>query len=173
VGHHAARRVGPTIAFFRRTPLLKRRPDGRYDLALDDERRQVLVSLFRQLSEQLETAPDHPNLTRLSPPAYLDDADADAAYQLLAGEELRTSHQAAFESVIESLGRDQLTADELWAWLQSLNAVRLVLGTALDISEDDHGPGRRPKVSEEEATLWAVYDFTTLIQHQVVDALSS
>ncbi len=132
----------------------------------------MLVTLLRQLSELLETDPDHPNLTRLSPPAYLDDAEADAAYQLLAGEELRTSHQQAISAVIESLGRDQLTEDELWAWVQSLNGVRLVVGTRLDISEDDHGPTFRKAADPEDRPLWAVYDFTTLLQHDIVAALS-
>ena len=152
---------------------MKRRSDGDFDLSLDDDRREVLVSLLAQLSEQLETAPDHPNLTRLSPPAYLDDAEADAAYQLLAGEELRTSHQAAIASVTESLGRDRLTEAELWSWIQSLNSLRLVVGTRLDISEDDHGPMLRGGTSDEDRSLWAIYDFTTMLQHEIVDALSA
>ena len=143
---------------------MKRRSDGAYDLALDDERRDVLIELLRQLSELIETEPDHPNLTRLSPPAYLDDADA--------GEELRTSHQAAIAAVIESLGRDQLTEDELWSWIQSINGVRLVIGTRLDIQEDDHGPGLRAVTDPDDRALWAVYDFATTLQHDIVDALN-
>lgn len=153
--------------------MVKRRADGGFDLTLDADRREVLVSLFGQLSEQLATEPDHPNLIRLSPPAYLDDPDADAAYQLLAGEELRTSHQAAITSVVESLGRDRLTEAELWSWIQSLNAVRLVVGTRLDISEDDHGPIGRSGVTPEDRSLWAIYDFTTYLQHEIVEALST
>jgi len=153
--------------------MVKRRSDGAFDLLLDDERREVLVQLLRQLSELLEVEPDHPNLTRLSPPAYLEDPEADAAYQLLAGEELRTSHQAAIASVIESLGQDQLTEDDLWAWVQSLNGVRLVVGTRLDIQEDDHGPNFRSVMDPDDRALWAVYDFTTALQHDIVDALSA
>ena len=154
--------------------MIKRRADGGFDLNLDDERREVLTLLLRDLLAQIDAAPDHPNLVRLSPPAYLDDPDADAAYQLLAGEELRTSHRTAIEAVISSLDRKRLTEPEAWAWIQSLNAVRLVAGTRLDISEDDHGPfGRRPAASPEERSLWAIYDFTTLLQHEVVEALSA
>ena len=154
--------------------MLKRRADGSFDLNLDDDRREVLIALLTQLGEQIETSPDDPGLVRLSPPAYLDDPEADAAYQLLAGEELRTSHQQAIESVIASLGRPRLTEAEAWAWIQSLNAVRLVAGTRLDITEDDHGPfGRRTATSPEERSLWAVYDFTTMLQHEVVEALGA
>jgi len=160
------------MAFFRRTPTVKRRADGDFDLTLDDERRDVLISLLRQLADLLETQPDHPNLTRLHPPAYLEDADADAAYQLLAGEELRDSQRRSIDAVIESLGRDRLTEGELWSWVQSLNGVRLVVGTRLDISEDDHGPLRRRVPDPDDRALWVVYDFTTQLQHDVVEALS-
>lgn len=154
--------------------MLKRRADGGFDLNLDDDRREVLTVLLRDLEARIDAAPDDPDLVRLSPPAYLDDPDADAAYQLLAGEELRASHRASIESVIESLGRKRLTEAEAWAWIQSLNAVRLVAGTRLDISEDDHGPfGRPTPKTPEERSLWAVYDFTTYLQHEVVEALGS
>lgn len=160
------------MAFFRRTPAVRRRPDGDFDLTLDAKRRDVLISLLRQLAELLETQPDHPNLTRLHPPAYLDDPEADAGYQLLAGEELRDSQRASIDAVIESLGRDQLTEDDMWAWVQSLNGVRLVVGTRLDITEDDHGPSLRQVPDPDDRALWAVYDFTTQLQHDVVEALS-
>lgn len=151
--------------------MVQRRDDGAFELALDDARRDVLVQLLRELGELLEVAPDHPNLTRLSPPAYLDDDDAQAAYQLLAGEELRTSRQAAIASVIEALGRDRLTEDDLWTWMQALNSIRLVVGTRLDISDEDHGPKLRALADADERRLWAVYDFTTELQHDVVEAL--
>ncbi|MCU1369620.1 MAG: hypothetical protein JWO77_814 [Ilumatobacteraceae bacterium] len=161
------------MAFFRRTPMVKRRSDGAFDLVLDDERRDVLIELLRQLGELIEASPDHPNLARLSPPAYLEDDEADAAYQLLAGEELRTSHQAAIASVIESLGRDRLSEADLWVWIQALNSVRLVVGTRLDISDDDHRPHLRSLADAEDRSLWAVYEFTTGLQHDIVGALSS
>jgi hypothetical protein len=151
---------------------VKRRPDGAYDLSLDADRREVVVDLLRQLGDLIGSQPDHPNLARLRPPAYTDDPDADAAYQLLAGDELRTSRQQAIETVIESLGRDQLTEDELWSWLQALNGVRLVVGTRLDITEDDQGPGPWRTAEPEDRPLWAVYDFTSLLQHDIVEALS-
>jgi hypothetical protein len=131
------------------------------------------VNLLRQLSELLDSQPDHPNLVRLRPPAYTDDPEADAAYQLLAGEELRTSRRQSIDAVIESLGRDQLSEDELWSWVQALNGIRLVVGTRLDIRDDDHGPISRRSTDPDDRPLWAVYDFTTLLQHDIVDALST
>jgi hypothetical protein len=151
--------------------MVRRRDDGAFELVLDDARRDVLVQLLRELGELIDADPDHPNLKRLSPPAYLDDDDAQAAFQLLAGEELRTSRQAAIASVIDGLGRDRLTEDDLWTWLQAINGIRLVVGTRLDISDDDHGPNLRTLADPEARRLWAVYDFATGLQHDVVDAL--
>ena len=142
-------------------------------MTLDARSREILIALLTELRTQIEVSPDDPDLVRLRPPAYLDDPEADAGYQLLAGEELRTSRQASIDLVIASLGRDRVTEDELWAWIQALNGVRLVAGTQLGISDDDHGPMARVTASAEDRSLWAVYDFTTLIQHEVVEALGS
>lgn len=152
--------------------MLTRRADGSFDLKLDDRARTILTALLTDLAESLVEAPDDPNLSRLHPPAYPDDAEADAAYQLLAGEELRSSHQQAIAAAVTSLQQDRLTEAELWAWLQALNAVRLVVGTQLEITEDDHGPLHRPATDDADASRWAIYDFTTYVQHEVVEALS-
>lgn len=160
------------MALFRRKPAIQRRPDGTFQLTLDDDRRDVLVSLMRQLSELLASQPDHPNLARLHPPAYLDDPEADAGYQLLAGEELRESQQRSIDAVVESLQKEHLTEGDLWSWVQSLNGVRLVVGTRLGIEDDDHGPSLRSVTDPDDRSLWVVYDFTTQLQHDVVEALS-
>ena len=132
----------------------------------------MLVALLGQLSELIETDPGDPNLRRLSPTAYPDDPEADAGYQLLAGEELRSSRQAAIEVVGESLARESVTEDELWSWLQALNSVRLVAGTSLDISDDDQQrPDSRRDLTPQETSWWAIYDYTTLLQYEIIRAL--
>lgn len=153
--------------------MLRRRADGRFDLHLDPRAREVITALLRDLEGGIDADPHHPDLARLRPPAYLDDDERDAAYQLLAGDELRASRRAAIEAVCTSLQRDQLTEDELWSWLQALNAVRLVAGTRLDISEDDQQEPDERALTDEQRSLWTVYQFTTAVQHEVVDALGS
>lgn len=110
---------------------------------------------------------------RLLPTAYLHDPDADAAYRLLAGEELRTSRNAAIDTVLATAGRDRLTEDDLWAWLRALNAVRLVAGTRLDISDDDAPRPDPSGLDDATRSLWAVYEWTTMLQAEVVHALQS
>ena len=108
------------------------------------------VRLLRQLLGELvglvnsDDPATEPIRRRLFPPAYhlLDDAEAEAEYQRLMREELVASRLAAFAGVDAVLAAaDDQTAvlDEagMVALMQSLNAVRLVLGTMLDIGEAD------------------------------------
>ncbi|MCU1488402.1 MAG: hypothetical protein JWN67_5148, partial [Actinomycetia bacterium] len=114
------------MRFFNPPSVVRRRRDGRFDLVLSDEGRDSLRGLLAQLDEVIEASPDDPALRRLQPPAYLDDPEFEAAFQLLAGDELRTARRAAIETVIASLGLSELCVDEVCAWLQAVNAIRLV-----------------------------------------------
>lgn len=156
----------------RSNPVVRRRGDGTFDLVLDQQNRDALHSLLGELEDLLELAPDDPSLQRLHPPAYVEDPDRDVAYQILAGDELRTRRRETIDAVRASLLRTELTEDELWSWLQALNALRLVVGTRLDITDDDH---RHPRLDPDDpdAPLWEVYDFTTQVQYFVITALTS
>ncbi|MCU1498255.1 MAG: hypothetical protein JWM47_2208 [Acidimicrobiales bacterium] len=153
----------------RKNPVVRRRPDGRYDLVLEPALREAMASLLGELDELVAGDPGDPSLRRLAPPAYLEDPDKDAEYQLLAGDELRTARHEAIEAVQASLAQEQLSEAELWAWLQSLNALRLVVGTRLGIEDDDHD--HRVGPDDPAAGLWSIYDFGTWLQHAVIDAL--
>ena len=156
---------------FRRNQVVRRRSDGRYDLVLDPNLRETMGALLGELDELVEAGPDDPGLRRLNPPAYLDDPEKDVEYQLLAGDELRTSRRAAIETVRASLGEEILTEEQLWAWIQSLNALRLVVGTRLGIDEDDHAIEVDP--DDPAAPLWSIYHFGTWVQHSVIAALQA
>lgn len=153
-------------------PVVRRRPDGGFDLVLDAANREALDGLLNELEDLLEQSPDDPGVKRLHPPAYTDDPERDLGYQILAGDELRTRRHEAIDAVRASLARAELTEEELWSWLQALNALRLVVGTRLDIRDDDH---RRPRLGSDhpDAPLWEVYDFTTQVQYFVIEALGS
>ncbi len=158
------------MSLFRRNPVVRRRADGRYDVVLAEPLREVVDGLLGELDDLLDGGPDDPALRRLSPPAYLDDDDREVEYQLLAGDELRSSRRAAVDAMRTSLGEGVVGEDELWQWLQTLNALRLVVGTRLGIDDDD---GERLEVGPDDplAPLWQVYELGTWLQHAVVDAL--
>jgi Domain of unknown function (DUF2017) len=116
---------------------LKRSGD-RIRLNLQTEERDLLRDLMAQLGELIggpvESGDDR--VRRVFPVAYPDDPERDAEYHKYMREELVASHTAAIERVTSSLDATELTEAEAMSWTQSLNSVRLVLGTMLDISEE-------------------------------------
>jgi hypothetical protein len=123
---------------FARNRLVARRRDGRFTLRLPDEVRQALGQLLGELRELLSTEqPGDERLRRLFPPAYSDDLEANAEYQRFMREELVTSRLSAIDQVAETLAAKELTEAQLMAWMTSVNSVRLVVGTLLDVQEDD------------------------------------
>ena len=118
--------------------LIKRRRDGRIELRLGDAERDVLDHVLGQLRDALVADPDDPVLRRLFPPAYVDDPEKEAGFRALARDELLEARLAALDEV-EAVARRATDADAERGrvWMRSLNALRLVLGTRLDVTEDD------------------------------------
>jgi hypothetical protein len=70
--------------------------------------------------------------------------------------------------VADSAEQDELDRQTLDRWMVGLNSVRLVLGTVLDVSEDE-----LPELDEDDPMLpaWAVYDFLGGVVDAAVRAL--
>lgn len=88
--------------------------------------------------------PDDPVLERLLPTAYRDDDAAAADFRRYTDGELRTRKRADAAALLASLpqakGRVDLDRDACDHWLGALNDMRLALGTALDVHEEDGEP---------------------------------
>ncbi len=110
---------------------------------LPDDHRRAVVHLFGELRDLLrEGDPDRPPLLRLFPPVYVDDEEKESEYRRLMRDELvasRLAHLDAAEEFLAPGGPDRLDEGQVVALLQSLNAVRVVLGTILDVGDDDDG----------------------------------
>lgn len=147
---------------------IRRHRKGHYEIRLPEAERELLRTLAPQMRELL--ASDDPVLERLFPVAYPADDDREAEYRLLAGDELRSSYEAALTSLEENADAERLDAEQLQAWMRALNEVRLVLGTRLEITEEG---GERPaRADDPRATSFAVYDYLTWLQGAIVEALS-
>jgi Domain of unknown function (DUF2017) len=154
-----------------RNRLVARKRDGRYAVRLSDDVRQLLDQLLGELRELLEG--DLPagdaRLERLFPPAYLTDPDANAEYQRFMRSELLTSRLSAIDQMRETIGATELTEAQLMAWMTTVNSVRLVLGTMLDVSEDDTLEGLTPEDPSFGAYL--LYGELSVILEHIVAAL--
>jgi hypothetical protein len=99
--------------------------------------RDVLRRLCDDLRELLitEQAAGDPAMARLFPAAY-DDPLRNFDFERTAGDELLASRLAGIDSMQAGLGADAITEEELLTWLRTINDIRLVLGTRLDVREE-------------------------------------
>ena len=142
---------------------------GTYALRLPADERALLVNLVDQLRELLSLTTDDPAVRRLFPTAYHEDAERDREYQQLVRDELLERRLAALATVEETTFLDDVTEDQLTGWLTALNDLRLVLGTRLDVSEDDDG---ELEENDPNAPALAVYDYLGFLLSEVVEALA-
>jgi len=122
-----------------------------------------------QLGALLDGEPEDPALRRLFPAAYNDDPEREAEWQVLMGDDLRDSRRAALETLRVTATRTEITEDEVTAWMQAVNSIRLVLGTRLDVSEEDTGD--RPP-DDPNAQAFALYGCLSYLLDRTVDSLS-
>jgi hypothetical protein len=123
--------------------------NGNYKIELADDHRQLITQLVEQLRNSLATTTDDSNLRRLFPTAYNNDAKKDAEYQRLMRDELLESRLAAIDVTIKVIAQnDEISAEEIDAFARSINSLRLVLGTTLDIAESDYGSQNDTQQSE-------------------------
>lgn len=147
----------------RRPEVLRRKGDG-YVLDLPDDTREVLRTLGRQIDPLLDDPSAEPNLRRLFPPAHTDDVLAEAAWQIEQGARLRDSRRSALAALDLPTGV-VLTEDEVVAWLQGVNSLRLVLSARLDVTADEDA---EVAAIEHAAALAASADEATAAAGQVV-----
>jgi len=152
-----------------RRPVKSLGPDC-FRLMIDDEERALVARLFEQLRGLVTEAPAaDPRLRRLFPTAYHDDPERDVEYQRLMRDELLASRLASLAEVEQVLTREFLTSDQLASFMRSLNAVRLVLGTQLDVGEDTD-----PSELDQEDPLFVehqLYAWLSWMLEHVVGAL--
>jgi len=115
-----------------------------------------------------------PKMGRLFPPAYTNasgqDADAEAEYQRLMRDELVASRLDSIGRIDELLAdtaMTALTAEQLNAFVVSLNAVRLILGTILGITDEDDDEDPDSPLANE----MAMYNYLSWLLDSAVTAL--
>jgi hypothetical protein len=148
---------------------IRRTRKGDYELRLPSNERAVLRQLAEELRELLPT--DDAAVRRLFPPAYGDDPEADEEYARLMHDDLLAERTEALDTFERTLDARRVSEEEMLSWMASVNDVRLVLGTKLDVTEemyereiDEHTPN---------ASMLAVYHYLGWLEEQMVAALSS
>jgi len=122
--------------------------DGSLQVTLFEQEAELLVMTARDMATLVEEPPDGAVRDRLYPRAYLDPTEESAQqeYDAVVHDDLVTARKRAFEAIADRLEAAQpnrrgmielvLGTDEESQWLTGLNDARLVIGTALGVTED-------------------------------------
>lgn len=157
------------MSLFRRR--IARTSDHEFALRISDEERELLEHLVPQLRELLmATSPVgevDEAARRLFPTAYHEDPDDEAQYRELMRDQLLVARLEALDLFEGSLRAERLTDAELEAWMNGINQLRLVLGTRLDVSEDDEATDMDP--DDPDTVPLATYHYLGHLLGELLD----
>jgi len=110
--------------------------NGEMVVRLDDTMRILLERTSEELREVLLV--NEPELTRrLYPTAYPDDEKLNEEYEDMVHDQLLMQRLDSIDELQATVNDEVITLDTADAWMSTINQVRLVLGTRLDVGEDD------------------------------------
>lgn len=144
---------------------------GRFKVNLAPEMRALLVILANEVDEIVTL--DIPETRRLFPTAYPHDAEKDAGYQVFARDKLVERRKTAADTVRATADHDELSEDELAQWMAVVNDARLVIGTRLDVSEDDELDWTETDWNDPDVQLRIIYEDLGVLLDGMVKALMS
>lgn len=145
---------------------IRRHRKGHVVVDIDADERRILGDLADQLRQFL-LGGDHEAKRRLFPTAHPDDPEADAEYRALVHDSLLERRLATIEQFEATLAATSLDTEQLSAWVALLNDLRLVLGTLLDVSEDDTAIDP----DDENAASFAIYHYLGLLVEESIEVL--
>lgn len=164
------------MALRRPKPVIELTKHG-FVVRLDPDELGLIRHLLAELRGlvQSDDPATEPIRRRLFPPAYhlVEHSEQEAEYQRLMRDDLVASRLAALDQLDEVLApTDGIVLDEagMNAFLQSLNGVRLVLGTLIDVGESDDLddlPPDHPMLAEHH-----LYAFLSWLLEVAVQAVS-
>lgn len=144
--------------------------DARFRVRLRRGERSLLRRVIAEQQQRL--VEDGPALTPLFPPGYGDgdaqSAERSAEFASLTRDDLSAGRSSALDRVQSSLEERVIDADTLAAWMRTLNDVRLVMGTELEIDDDEQTP---PPPWDSTFPAWRTYAVLGNLVHEAVLAL--
>ena len=154
--------------------------DGGFRLMIDDFSREVVVRLMGELRVEVESAKSAthaelaPHMKRLFPTAYHNDERRNDEYRRLTHSDLADTHVSALDDALLLLTPGRVfTRDDLERFVRAVNAMRLVLGTVLDVSEADIDDVGEPDGDAPTAVQRDVYNYLGWLLHNSLDQLRS
>jgi Domain of unknown function (DUF2017) len=154
-----------------RGPVTRKGPD-RFRVRMSPRERETMSTFVAQLRQLLtsEDPSSDPAVARLFPAAVPDDVMANLEYEQRHGHDLLLGKLEALDTVDATVGKSELTEDEVLAWLGSLNSIRLVVGTRLALTEESNEGDFMG--NEQHAGLFEMYRYLTWLEGWIIEALS-
>ena len=103
---------------------------------LDDQFRDLLRRVIEELREML-IVDELDDLRRLYPTAYPDDEKLEADYKSMVHDQLLMARLDGIDKVQATINDESLSLEDADTWMSTINQCRLVLGTRLDVGEQE------------------------------------
>jgi hypothetical protein len=160
--------------------MFKRQRDGTLVATMYEQEVELLAMTARDMVTIVEEPPDGEVRDRLYPRAYLDPTEekAQGEYDALVHDDLVRSRRTALEVLVAGLEGQSanrrgmveiaLSAEEEMQWLTAVNDARLVIGTALGVTEEgdtDYAPG------DPRFEYGVLYSWLTQVHFELVSLL--
>ncbi len=147
---------------------VRRKGEG-YELRIGRREAEAVRGAADQVRALIASDDGDPLLERLFPPAYSApvDVEREADFRSLMHGELVERRLANLDALLAALDGGHLTAAELDAFMGAVNDIRLVLGTRLDVREDDPPWAG---LTGPDAGLRALYGYLSWLLDQAVSA---
>ena len=146
---------------------IRRIDQGRFEIDLHPQIRQLLLDLKEMTLSHVEEG--SPAAKRIYPVAYQSSPEMEMDFERLTREPLTDRHRQNLNIFESSLSKSELSEDEAHAWMGALNDIRLVLGTALDIAEDQEAPDE----NDPNYDGYVVYDLLTYLQGMLIEEMQA
>ncbi len=144
-----------------------------YTLHLGADERNLVAQLLGEVRAMQTDPAAAEAVRRLFPVVHPEHPDREEEYQRLMRDELVSSRSEAIDAVVSVLQRPgrkvALDGAEMHAFAQALNSVRLVLGTVLDVTEDDEVD---PPPELLESPEYQLYGYLSFVLDAAVRAMS-
>lgn len=145
----------------------RRNGDGSFGITLPMHDRSLLEALIPQMRNLIEQ--HDPDTWRLFPNPYPDHEKAADEYSDLIGNDLKDGQLAALTTVEETLDAKRLDEDQMVAWMQAVNHLRLFMGTRLNVTEESDYDDFE---SDQELAMFDMYCYLGAVLDLIVRAVS-
>lgn len=139
--------------------------DGQISVRLDDTMRALIKQVTEELREVLLV--EDPELTRrLYPTAYPDDEVLEGDYQEIVHDQLLMQRLDGIDQLQASIDDEEISIETADAWMNTINQVRLVLGTKLDVGEEQTEIDQ----DDPDATSHVIYQVLSHVLEELTSA---